>query len=417
MTRAKKKAEAPIEVEQDNDAGALIVLETIKPKEVFVPGGVDALIAVVQAEVDKFVPDITTEEGRKKIGKFNREIASSKNGIDKMRLEFTKGLRDQIEEINAEGKRFTARMEEFQEQVTAPLEKWKADENARLDAHKERLERIKALGAPVGEMASVDLADRKVEVEALLEYGTYSADPNTPPYDWQEFRELAETASEEAINNLSSLHEQAVKREAQAAELAELRAEKARRDKEAEDNRLREEGERKAQKAADDAKAEAERVRVSAHQNRIQQMSGLVDNLATTSAAVIEDRIRQVGTLHDGHDWQEFSQHAKEVATSVRQTLDAILPATRKREEEAQAQKDKEIADRAAKAEKDRQAAAQKAADDATAAREADKQHRAAINNAAVDALVQHAGITREQSIEVVRAIASKNVPNVNITY
>lgn len=379
------------------ETGALIVLETVKPAEVFVPGGTDHLIEIVEAEVKAFLEtmDTETEEGRKEIRKFSRRIGSSQTGIDTMKKEFTEARRKEIADINAEGKRFMDRMDEFKERINAPLEEWQRKENARLDGHKEALAAINNL-----------VEECRGQASEFIQ-GRLDAMPDMLKREWQEFDQLAVEASDRVTGALVQLLDETKTREAEQAELARLRKEADERAAADRAKAAEEENTRLANERATKAAADAENARIAGHKARLQQLSALVDNLATASSSVIEDRMRAADTLHgSGYDWQEFKDQAKTNHAHVLEALNAVLPATRQREKEAE---DKRIADLAAE---------QKRKDDEAAAeREKNKAHRAKINNEALAGLMEHAAIDKDTGVAVLTAIAQGKVPHVKISY
>src|ERR1035441_8205412 len=53
-----------------------------KAAELFVPNGLDKIIALIRKEVEQFQPDISTEKGRKAIASLARKVASSKARLE-----------------------------------------------------------------------------------------------------------------------------------------------------------------------------------------------------------------------------------------------------------------------------------------------------------------------------------------------
>lgn len=51
--------------------------------QLFSENGLDPVLNKIKEEIDKFVPNVETEKGRKEIASFSRKIASSKVFIEK----------------------------------------------------------------------------------------------------------------------------------------------------------------------------------------------------------------------------------------------------------------------------------------------------------------------------------------------
>lgn len=427
MPAATKKKAAPkaAAAEKLEPGTSLISLETLKPQEVFVPNGTDSLMAIVEGEMEKFRAanhDVNTEAGRKAIGRMDRLLASSKVGVDELRKDFTLELRNKVDAINAEGNRFKARMEELQDEVSKPLEAWKQKEKDRVEALNRRIEAIKLLDSQtVPNESAASLEQRLTSLEGLTGRDT--------GLDWQDFKELATETYDAVKASLMNKLTHARVFEAQQAEIQKLRDAEALRNKEAEDERLRKEGEEKAKQQQQEQTAAAERNRILGHQNRMRQLSGLVEGLADAGSAVIKERCQTAVLTFQGpagapYDWQEFRPEATRIYNGVSETLTTVLPATEKREQEAADKLKKDAEDAATLREQNRQAEEKRQADEKEKALAADKEHRGKINKAALAAIrgacENHAlakPITEEQGIAILTAIVKGQVPQVAITY
>jgi len=341
---------------------ALIDLSALNPSEVFVPNGTDKLIKIVESEIEGFEGDTSTEEGRKEIYHLDRKIASSKTAVDKLKKEYTEGVRKQLNDINAEGKKFWDRMEELQTKVSAPLDEWKRKEKERVEALTERLDIIRnAYVFPI-EITSGELEERINQINVA------NAD-----FDWQDFERVAGEETEKALSLINAKISQVKEQEAQAAELEKLRLEAAERAKKDEEERLRKEGEERAKleaesNAENDRKAQEEAMRLERER----------------SAKAEADRAAAEKAAQDARDNAE--RQAKEAAEKAR--LDEVA---RQEAEAARIKADEE-------------------------AREKDKKHRAKINNEAVEAVIG-LGFEDKDAKDIVTAIAKGQIPNVKIQY
>ncbi|HMN37571.1 MAG TPA: hypothetical protein PKD49_07665 [Hyphomicrobium sp.] len=133
--------------------------------------------------------------------------------------------------------------------MRGPVTEWEEREKQRQEAIKDHLEDIKAVTVDVTERPSSELRSALTKLQALV----ISEDT------FAEYAGAAEELRETAIARLNERIATAVKREAEAAELAEFRALKAKDEQAERDERLRQEGIKAANTAAEaKAKREAE---------------------------------------------------------------------------------------------------------------------------------------------------------------
>ena len=60
----------------------LIQIENLNAIEIFKVGGIDAILKTIESEVVDFIPDISTDKGRKEIASRAYKVAQSKTAID-----------------------------------------------------------------------------------------------------------------------------------------------------------------------------------------------------------------------------------------------------------------------------------------------------------------------------------------------
>lgn len=209
--------------------------------------------------------------------------------------------------------------------------------------------------------------------------------------DWQEFRELALEAKDQSLQTLRRRHAERVKADAEAAELARLRAE----------------AEARAQKDRDDAiaKAAVEKAQAEAARKAEQE--------AAKARQLIEDAERKAKQEREAAERRELElklqaeqAERRRVEAEQKAVQDAKDALIRAEQEKA----------RAIKAEQDRVAAVAKAEADAQAKREANKAHLAKINRAALAAFVA-GGIAEECAKDCIKLIASGKIPAITINY
>lgn len=383
-------------------AGLPAVLEprVLVPAQVFAPGGVEALLARIAAEVRSVKTDISTAAGRDQIRSLAYRIARSKTALDKAGQDLTEEWRQKTAVVNAERRNIRDFMDALADEVRKPLTDWEAVEKQRVAAHEAALVALVQGPAFYAEAHSVTL-------EMTLEHLTHIA--ATPERDWQEFSaRAAETVAAE-ITTCKLALARAQKREAEAAELARLRAEAAERARqEAERQRVEHEA-RIAAEAAERARREAEER--AAHAARAAAEQAEAERRAAAKLqAELEAKQREA-------EERAAAAERARVAAEARAKVDA---------EEAQRRAEAARVAAEQKAERDRQAAVEEerrrvAAEQAKAAREAEARaantrHRAKINNAVADALAL-TGLDAAQAKRVVVAIASGQIPYTSISY
>ncbi|MPZ36640.1 MAG: hypothetical protein GEU95_01030 [Rhizobiales bacterium] len=342
-------------------ASELITLDTIKAEDLFAPGGVDKVLINVKERVTALNTfDPATKEGREAIKSLAYKIARTKTGLDDLGKEHVAELKRKAGVIDADRKTLRDTLDKLRDDVRKPVDDWEAAEQERIDRHVAALDALSKIAQFDGPEPSLD----EIDAAILALQGIYEL-------AWDEdFAERAAQLKERARITLTALRDTTVRRDAEKAELAQLRAEQAER-----------------QRLADEA-AEAEAQR-----------------------------------QHDARVAAEAAERA---------TREAEVAAAREREQLAQAQRDadaraaaaeeatrlaNERAERAAETERQRIADAQAAEAEAARKREENKAHKKKINNAAVAALVKHGGLSEDAAKAAVVAIALKQVPNVTITY
>jgi hypothetical protein len=105
--------------------------------------GLDPIIARIEAEVRSHVPDLTTAKGRKEIASLAHKVSRSKTALDDAGKALNEEARAQINAVDAERRKVRDRLDALRDEARAPLDKWEADEAARVDALKSRLARLR----------------------------------------------------------------------------------------------------------------------------------------------------------------------------------------------------------------------------------------------------------------------------------
>lgn len=354
--------------EQNTDLIALPPSETAL--QVYsTPMGLDPFLAQIKAELDAFVPDVTTKKGRDAIASIAYKVAKGKTALDNIGKDLVADLKDVPKKIDAERKRMRDLLDLWKDEVRAPLTAWEEAEEARKQEHQSCINRIQFFGQGFEGIDAETLKQRLSELEAIA-IGDHL----------EEFEAEGHRAKAKALEALNAAIAAREKHEAEQAELARLRAEAAAREQKEREERIAREAAERVQREAE-AKAQAEREAVLRREQE-------------TKAAAERREL-------------ELKLAAER---AEREKAEAV-----QREQQAKADVERRAA--AAVEEEQRRVAAQAAAEAAEAKRrERDKAYKAAINRAALEAFVQ-GGMTEECAKLAVTLIAKKSIPAVSIAY
>ena len=302
-----------------------------------------------------------TIHGREACRSFAYKITRSKTTLDDWGKELTEGWRKSTSEVNAERRIVRERLESLADEVRAPLTAYETAEQERVDGHEAALA---AIPAPAGYGPGATAAELVARLADLRAY---------PARDWQEFAPRATELLAAEITRMETLHAAAVVREAEAAELAELRALR-------DDQRRREAAQEAA--AAQEAR-DAEIARQAAERSRIRQ-----DQAAAAAAQQAAERERQA----------QIAVAQAEERTRAAEARAATLAAE------------------AVAAEQQRVAAEAQRELEAEARRIANTRHRNKVQKAAREALVA-GGLSEGAAARAIELIAAGDVPRVALSY
>ncbi|RHZ96493.1 hypothetical protein D1114_07225 [Cereibacter sphaeroides] len=336
-------------------------------------GGLDPIIARIEAEARSHAPDLTTVKGRKAIASLAYKIAQSKTALDEAGKALNEEARRQINAVDAERRKARERLDALKDEIRAPLTKWEADEDARVSGLKDRLHRLG--NASPNEDTSGDYLALIARVEAA------AIDDS-----WQEFAADAARAKDATLDRLRKGLAQAEQRETQEAELARLRAEAAARE-EAERQRIAAEEAERARIAAEKAEAE----RLARIEREKQEAAERAAKEAEARAAAEAARIQR--------EAEEREAALKRAAAEAEERHRREMEEAKRREETA------------AQAERDRIEAQRRAEEAARQKREADAAHRARIRD---DIATSMNGFTDEAAARLIAdAILDGAIPHV----
>ncbi len=349
-------------------------LALVPPKETALQvfqaaNGLDPYLQQIRAEIDAFVPDVSTKKGRDAIASIAHKVARSKTALDNVGKELVAELKEIPKKIDAERKRMRDTLDAWKDEVRAPLNEWEQAEADRVARHTDRIDWLRNRDDQVAELSAAEIQDRIADTEAV-EVGP----------DWEEFEAEAHRVKAATLTTLQLALTKRQAYEAEQAELERLRTEAAQREQKEREERI-------AREAAEQAQREAEQ--------RAQ---------AERDAAV--------------------RREAEAKAAAERRELELKLQAEQAEREKLEAQQRAEQAERdaaeraerAAAAERQRQADEQVRIEAEAKAREADIAHKTAVLTSIKEAFMG-AGITEEQAKAIINMIRKGEVPSVSITY
>jgi hypothetical protein len=254
----------------------------LAPEKLFGSGTVEHIVSSIEIEVRAEVYDIATPEGRERIKSIAYKIARSKTTLDEIGKEHVAHIKAQSAAIDKERKTIRDRLDALKEEVRGPLTAWEKTEEERVGDNEAALVAIIETGRQSAGKPSSLIRELITIVEG------YSA------RDWQEFKERADEAVTETLQQLNERLAAAEQQERDQAELIELRRMKAERE---EADRLAaaaaEAAEKARQESEQRAAREAEQAAQAAERERQRQEEAKRDREAAVAAAIETERRRQ----------------------------------------------------------------------------------------------------------------------------
>ncbi|HHK1256627.1 TPA: hypothetical protein ACQQSZ_005298, partial [Pseudomonas aeruginosa] len=187
-------------------------LAAVPPKETALQvysteNGLEPYLQIIKAEIDSFVPDVSTRKGREAIASIAYKVARSKTALDNAGKELVAELKEVPKKIDAERKRMRDLLDAWQADVRRPLTEWEQREEMRKAKHQAGIDQINLRL----ECRDLDSTELKANIEWLegLSIGA----------DWEEFETEAARTKDKA---LAALREALVARDKYEAEQAEL---------------------------------------------------------------------------------------------------------------------------------------------------------------------------------------------------
>jgi len=233
----------------------LIIKENLVPSQIFTEAGIDPLLKSIKEEVDKFVPDMTSEKGRAEIKSMARKVSRSKTYLEEKALELTEEWAKKKKVVDVSRAKFKKELDALRDEVRRPVTEWENAEKDRVTKYAQLLENLKNrdfLLHSTDFLSNIDMLKKRADALDIL----------IVEDDAREFK----VAVIEAINNRKIfIRDELSKQEKlqeEKIELDQLREEKRLRDIEENEQRIRNEEKEKAEnEAKEKARLEADKVK------------------------------------------------------------------------------------------------------------------------------------------------------------
>jgi len=234
----------------------------------FTGNEMDPLLSKITAVVDRHVPDVSTEKGRREIASLARRVASSKVILDDKGKDLVADWKEKAKKVDAIRKRMRDELDALRDRARLPLTRYEDAEVERLkqEALDRELEQAWAEAHAERDLRERERIVREKEAELARQETERKAAEEAARRE-QERKEREERIAREASERAKREAEAAIQREKERAERAEretVEAEtRAKREQEEAvrraEQRAREEAERKEQQRQAAVKAEQER--------------------------------------------------------------------------------------------------------------------------------------------------------------
>ena len=221
----------------------------------------DDLFAGIEKTARGLVADPLTKEGASQIKGCARQLASLKKKIDDIGKDVVAELKDLPKKIDANRKKFRDSMEALQDDIRRPV--------TEIENREDEIEGIKNTHV---RLAGADSDTLKAEIDAIR------AIPLTEE-KWHESLEKAKAAIDGEAKALALLMDIALKREAEARELEELRKKREEAERIIREQKIKEEAARKAKEEAD-ARAAAEKARLQREKEEAERRAAEAEKAA-----------------------------------------------------------------------------------------------------------------------------------------
>lgn len=204
-----------------------------KAAELFVPNGLDKIIARIRKEVEQFQPDVSTEKGRKAIASLARKVASSKARLEDYGKNLSMDIKRKATDIDAERRRMKEELDVLRDQARKPLDDYEAAIELRVEAHEQALKDVLELSnVPFGSSVK-EIEGRIAKLDGFALRG------------WEEFADRFGMANDSVSMRLGNILTETKKQEGERIAFKKLDEERiARESVEAKQRQAKEQAER-----------------------------------------------------------------------------------------------------------------------------------------------------------------------------
>ena len=360
------------------------------PIQLYTGDGLDQVIEEIEQEALSFVPDMTTEKGRKAVASNAYKVTRSITALDDAGKNLTEDWRSKTNQVNASRRNMRGRLTLIRDNARKPLTEWEEADKERIAGHEDCIQRI----IDYGIRATTNWIDRTVE--DLQENIAWVEGLSSESFE--EFKAKAKMAKDQAIINIK--HGIAERKAYDKAEADRIQAE-------AEERSEREERIAKvaAKQAKKDAEEKAEKERIKAAAAEKERIAKIEADKQAVLAQVEADKQAAIQAQKDAQAKIELER--KEAAEAMKAAQEK---AERDKEAAIQAERDRQAAEDAAFMEKER------LAEKAEAKKAANKAHQGKFNREALNSAVE-AGFDPDEAKAFIEAVAKGQIKHITINY
>lgn len=255
----------------DKQVNQVFVIEKKDAADAFSSGeALEKILVKIENHVRQFKGDASTEEGRKEISSIAYKVARSKTALDDYGKSLTDEWRQKTQAVNAQRNIAKERLDALKEEVRRPLTEYEEVEEKRKKFFEDRITEIVGM-ADFDSTPTSDLVQQRLDKLPELRLD-----------NWDEFEDWAKRATKETEQLLTKMLAERIQSEKDAAELAQLRLEKAKAEEEA----------RKLQ-AEKEQREREDKIRQEAEQRAKQELETETRKLAQERERVRQEAERQ----------------------------------------------------------------------------------------------------------------------------
>lgn len=385
-----------IEEKKPEEQKGIMPVHEVTAVEIYTEDGLTGVLEKMKKEVGSFVPDLTTAEGRKAITSLAYNVTRSKTYLDDIGKDMVAEWKEKAKSVDSKRRWMRDELDALRDQIKAPLVAWQKEEEERVAKISNTINNTIEAGknAIQGYLSTT--------LDELLEIRTHVEEID-PEHGFGDFKDRMTEVRLEALEQIELAISHRNTYDVEQTELAELRAEKEKRDE--------------ADRIEREAREKAEREQREKEEREAREK-------AIADKAKKEAEAREKQAIKDKADAEKREQKAKADAEKAKKLAEKQAKEAKelaeKKAKEAKIQAEKDLKDAQEKAEREarekleREEQARKAEAEK---RERNTRHKAKINNEAVEDLVKNCKLSEEQAKIVVTQIAKKKIRNTSITY